>query len=270
MQNSTIEWTDNTFNPWEGCTKVAPECANCYAAARNRHWGGGKNWGPGAPRRHTSAANWELPAKWNLKAMSAGRRQRVFCASLADFFDHEVDKLGWRDDVWQIIRETPYLDWLILTKRPELIADRLPLDWGMGYSNVWLGTTVGCQDSLFRLKALLHVPASIHFLSAEPLLEYVDVKPTVRESPFNLDWMIMGGESGSGARVCEIGWIQQMLADCDLMSIKPFVKQLGRSPSLQGKVLNLKDKKGGNIREWPSLGRGVRQFPSLNKERPSQ
>jgi protein gp37 len=120
--NSKIEWTDHTFNPWEGCQKVGPGCDNCYAEARNARFGGGQavNWGPGAPRRRTSIANWQKPLAWN-RAHAAflaehGRRQRVFCASLADVFDNAVDP-AWRADLFQLIEATPELDWLLLTKR---------------------------------------------------------------------------------------------------------------------------------------------------------
>ena len=117
-ENSKIEWTDHTFNPWEGCQKVGPGCDHCYAETRNARFAGGiaVNWGPGAPRRRTSAANWQQPLRWdkNHEAFFAqhGRRQRVFCASLADVFDNAVDP-QWRQDLFALIQRTPNLDWLL-------------------------------------------------------------------------------------------------------------------------------------------------------------
>lgn len=148
--NSHIEWTDHTFNPWEGCTKWSPGCKNCYAETRNKRFAGGKNWGKGAPRRRTSAANWKQPLRWNRDA-GTGRflecpkcglrgnpptvcptagcstfasemdtaRPRVFCASLADWLDDEVP-VEWLADLLSLIHATPNLDWLLLSKRPEL------------------------------------------------------------------------------------------------------------------------------------------------------
>ncbi len=154
MKDSKIEWTDHTFNPWEGCTEVSPGCVNCYAAARNRRFGGGiaHNWGKGAPRRRTSADNWKLPLKWNLEAdsfrecLQCGRRAsmadvchqcgktwpsetiaarpRVFCASLADWLDDEVP-IEWLSDLLALIHSTPNLDWLLLTKRPQNFSPRI-------------------------------------------------------------------------------------------------------------------------------------------------
>lgn len=157
-ENSAIEWTDNTFNPWEGCTKVSPGCAHCYAETRNARWNGGTapNWGKGKPRRRTSDSNWKQPLKWNRDVLLAKNqpcgcivctcedeiqcqgcgashcgkhpvgkipspkfiRPRVFCASLADWLDDEVP-IKWQNDLLRLIESTPNLDWLMLSKRPE-------------------------------------------------------------------------------------------------------------------------------------------------------
>ena len=110
-ENSKIEWTHHTFNPWEGCQKVGPGCDHCYAEARDQRFTGGAHWGPGAPRRRTSPANWRKPLAWDRAAAAAGERHRVFCASLADVFDNAVDP-AWRDDLWRLIEATPNLDWI--------------------------------------------------------------------------------------------------------------------------------------------------------------
>lgn len=184
-ENSKIEWTDHTFNPWEGCQKVGPGCDHCYAETRNARFGGGVavNWGPGAPRRRTSKANWMKPIRWNdgHDAFFAehGRRQRVFCASLADVFDNAVDP-QWRDDLWELIWLTPNLDWLLLTKRIGNVLGMLPEEWGNAmhpeWPNVWIGATVVNQEEADRdIPKLLEVPAAVRFLSIEPMLGPINI-----------------------------------------------------------------------------------------------
>lgn len=199
MKHSSIEWTDHTFNPWEGCTKVSPGCANCYAEARNRRFAGGANWGPGAPRRRTSEANWRQPLRWNdqplqLDEKNGHRHARVFCASLADWLDEEVP-IEWFCDLLALINETDNLDWLLLTKRPENFEKRIAAVLALGIReagpawyvaqcwscevpppNVWLGTTVEDQARADeRIPHLLRIPARVRFLSCEPLLGPVDL-----------------------------------------------------------------------------------------------
>lgn len=187
-KNTKIEWCDHTFNPWEGCQKAGPGCDHCYAEARNARFAGGQaiNFGPGAPRRRTSEANWRLPVKWNAEAERLGIRYRVFCASLADVFDNEVDP-QWRADLFDLIAKTPNLDWLLLTKRignaKTMMADALHLQpeanrdgmiWPL--PNVWIGATIVNQEEADRdIPKLLQVPAAKRFLSMEPLLGPVDL-----------------------------------------------------------------------------------------------
>lgn len=182
VENTKIEWAHHTFNPWEGCTKVGPGCDHCYAERRNNRFHGG-NWGPGAPRRRTSPANWGKPHRWNRQAAELGKRYRVFCASLADVFDNEVDP-AWRADLFQLIRETPHLDWLLLTKRIGNVAGMLPADWGNGWPNVWLGATVVNQNEADRdIPKLLATPATLRWLSMEPLLGPVNLGPWLDRCP---------------------------------------------------------------------------------------
>ena len=189
--DSKIEWTDHTFNPWIGCTKVSTAatggggCDNCYAEmstpARVLRSQGAETWGTAAPRIRTSAANWKMPLRWDAQhdAFFAqhGRRQRVFCASLADVFDNAVDP-QWRADLFDFIYATPHLDWLLLTKRIGNVA-RMVVDRGMPGrlpSNVWLGATIVNQAEADRdIPKLLAVPARVHFLSLEPLLGPVNL-----------------------------------------------------------------------------------------------
>ncbi|MDR5813369.1 phage Gp37/Gp68 family protein [Caballeronia sp. LZ033] len=197
---SKIEWTDHTFNPWEGCQRVGPGCDHCYAETRNARFAGGTaiNWGPGAPRRRTSPANWRKPLQWNRDGTFYalhGRRQRVFCASLADVFDNAVDP-RWRLDLFDLIDATPNLDWLLLTKRignvavmlEDVAARQFDLDRlhaPRARDNVWLGATVVNQAEADRdIPKLLAVPARVRFLSMEPLLGPVDLRfPTKTWAP---------------------------------------------------------------------------------------
>jgi protein gp37 len=185
-ENSKIEWTDHTFNPWEGCQKVGPGCDHCYAETRNARFGGGQavNWGPGAPRRRTSPATWAMPRRWNAQAdafmAQHGRRQRVFCASLADVFDNAVDP-QWRADLFTLIHQTPNLDWLLLTKRisnvPAMAMAMVAIIPGWLPDNVWLGATTTSQVEANRdIPKLLAVPARVRFLSIEPLLGPVNLE----------------------------------------------------------------------------------------------
>lgn len=251
-ENTNIEWAHHTFNPWEGCTKVSPGCDHCYAETRNKRFHGG-NWGPGAPRRRTSPANWAKPRRWNTQAAEKGVRYRVFCASLADVFDNEVPA-QWRADLFKLISETPHLDWLLLTKRIGNVADMLPSDWGNGWPNVWLGATVVNQQEADRdIPKLLATPAKLHWLSMEPLLGPVELKfigcphcgqsendwapnfticracGTEVESPpsSRIDWVIAGGESGANARPMHPDWARSLRIQCEL-TVTPFLfKQWG-------------------------------------------
>jgi protein gp37 len=240
-ENSKIEWTDHTFNPWEGCQKVGPGCDHCYAETRNVRFAGGVaiNWGPGAPRRRTSAANWRKPLQWNRDGTFYalhGRRQRVFCASLADVFDNAVDLL-WRRDLFRLIADTPNLDWLLLTKRisnvPTMLrhigVERLP-------DNVWLGATIVDQAEADRdIPKLLAVPARVRFLSMEPLLGPVSFEGMFAGSDWRdhtnaleeLDWVIVGGESGRDARPMQLAWARSLRDQCAAVGVPFLFKQWG-------------------------------------------
>lgn len=224
-ENSNIEWCDHTFNPWIGCTKVSPGCAHCYAEAQMDKRLGKVHWGKGQPRQRTSAANWKLPLKWNTAVQLAlaewesryrtsgyqepkPRRPRVFCASLADILDPEVPA-KWLADLLDLIHCTPNLDWLLLTKRPDLWRARMHAVECLGDgnfdaallankwidatdfvpANVWIGTTVEDQQQADeRIPALLNIPARVRFLSCEPLLGPVDLENVVDRSGVGEHW----------------------------------------------------------------------------------
>lgn len=217
-ENSDIQWTDATFNPWIGCTKVGPACDNCYAMVMMDRRYGRVKWGPGQPRVRTSCANWRKPLAWNRKAERAGKRMKVFCASLADVFDSEVDD-SWRSDLWRLIEQTPSLDWLLLTKRTASVAGMVP--WGGQWpDNVWIGTSVENQKyANLRLPILSALPAKVRFISAEPLLSDFSL------DGHNVDWVIVGGESGKGWRPLNLDHARSLRDQCQERGIPFFFKQ---------------------------------------------
>lgn len=247
-ENSSIEWTHHTFNPWIGCQVVSPACDNCYAEAQNRfrNWNP-QGWGPHAARKRTSASYWRQPLKWNREAEAAGERRRVFCASLADVFDnHRSIDPAWRNDLWKLIAATPHLDWLLLTKRPQNIFKMLPDRWHGGWNNVWLGTTVeNQQEANRRIPKLLSVPAKIRFLSCEPVLEPVDLGFVKDRNGWrdvlhgwrncdayvgaddSVNWVICGGESGPNARPMHPDWARDLRDQCAAAGVPFLFKQWG-------------------------------------------
>lgn len=220
-ETSGISWTDATMNPWIGCSKVSPACDRCYAARDNerRKWVPG--WGAGVPRRRTSAEYWKQPARWNRKAAATGIPLRVFCASLADVFDNEVPQ-EWRNDLFKVWKETPHLRWIVLTKRIGNAAKMLPPDWAqgtarghiLGYPNVGLMSTLENQEVWDRdFPKLMRTPAAWHGVSAEPLLGSINMLPLVARYG-RPDWMITGGESGSGFRSLDMGAVRSIRDQC--------------------------------------------------------
>ena len=250
-ENTKIEWADHTFNPWIGCTKVGPGCDHCYAERQDRHrkWTPA-GWGDGAPRHRTSEANWEKPLRWDRDAERLGIRYRVFCASLADVFDNKVDP-DWRADLFRLISQTPHLDWLLLTKRisnAKSMIDRAMTDGHLRtagaapwpWPNVWLGATIVNQEEADRdIQKLLKIPATVHFLSMEPLLGPVDLAFTdysdgmIVEKMHDIDWVIVGGESGPHAREMRPNWARSIRDQCRQYSVPFLFKQWGEyAPSV--------------------------------------
>ncbi len=224
-ENSGIEWTDHTFNPWIGCTNISPGCDHCYAEAIALRFGHAQ-WG-NHPRNRTSEANWRKPYQWNAKRrefkIRHGRRQRVFCASMADVFDNQVSN-EWRRDLFELIRACKGLEWLLLTKRPQNIRKMLPPDWKDGYRNVWLGVTGENQEWFdHRWSILQRIPAVVRFISYEPAIGPLRLP---RHGLFP-DWLISGGESGPGARPLDPKWVRDVIADCRRREIAAFHKQWG-------------------------------------------
>lgn len=250
--NSNIEWTHHTFNPWWGCVKVSPGCAHCYAETFSKRYGHNV-WGVDAERRFFGDKHWNEPVKWNREAEKAGERRRVFCASMADVFEDRDDLVAPRIRLMSLIDDTPWLDWLLLTKRPENVKPFLNdiLDDFAFPSNVWLGTTVENQEQAEkRIPELLKVPAAVRFLSCEPLLGPVDLRQVKRIdrdgwhyfddvlTGFNatrqggyygnrVDWVIAGGESGPGARPMQLDWVRSLRDQCQDAGTAFHFKQWG-------------------------------------------
>ena len=237
--NTKIEWATHTFNPWIGCTRVSPACDNCYAASMMDDRLGRAKWGPGEPRSRTSTGNWKQPYKWDRQAKGAADRPGVFCASLADVFDIEVPD-AWRSDLFKTIANTPSLDWLLLSKRPD-VARRFFRSAAIHWPNIWLGTTVENQRvASSRIQSLWETPhVAIRFLSMEPLLEPVDLRayldPDLRAGI--IDWVIVGGESGRNARPMSPEWAESLRDQCAEFGVKFFMKQMSGTTAAERKAI---------------------------------
>jgi protein gp37 len=243
-ETTGISWTDHTFNPWWGCFKVSPGCANCYAETFSNRYGHDV-WGPPktTSRRLFGTAHWNEPLKWNEAAKRDERQHRVFCASMADVFEDHPLVASERNRLWMLIERTNSLDWLLLTKRPENVLRMSP--WhhnpdGLIWPTVWLGTSVEDQQRADeRIPALLEPehPVAVRFLSCEPLLGPVDLTPWLD----GLDWVIVGGESGPGHRAMNPDWARSLRDQCVGAGVAFFFKQdsgprSGMRPELDGQT----------------------------------
>jgi protein gp37 len=216
---SAISWTDATFNPWIGCTKVSPGCDHCYAARDNerRKWVSG--WG--AERKRTKT--WGDPVRWNKKAALTGYKPRVFCASLADVFDNQVPD-EWRADLWQLLRDTPNLRWILLTKRIGNVERMVPSDWP--FSHVGIMATMVNQEEYDRDRLKLSaVPAPWRGISAEPLLGRIILDH--KDAAENLHWVITGGESGPNHRSLDMDSVRYLRDQCKTLGVAFHHKQNG-------------------------------------------
>lgn len=285
---TAISWCDSTFNPWIGCTKVSPACDHCYAERLMDSRLGRVKWGHDQLRVRTSAAAWKQPIKWNARRFMqcedcgwrgeastpmigcgacgsielSDTRRRVFCASLADVFDNEVNP-SWRDELVGLIVDTPHLDWLLLTKRIGNVDKMLKAEAWRHLPNVWLGATVCNQEEADRdIPKLLAVPARVRFLSIEPMLGPVDLTSVpardtcaseccgnwrldalkgasycgdterdphdeVDEAESRVDWVICGGESGPQARPMHPDWVRSLRDQCFDAGVPFHFKQWG-------------------------------------------
>lgn len=220
-----IQWTDHTFSPWWGCSRVSDACKHCYAADLARRfklpiWGGEES-----SRKMQSDRYWRDPIAWNRRAAKIGRRERVFCASMSDVFEDRRDLDASRERLWKLIEETPALNWLLLTKRPQHAKAMAP--WkGPWPRNIWLGTTTENQACVNeRIPFLLENDVAVRFISCEPLLEAIDLGPWLGRD--RVTWAIVGGESGKGARPMPNDWARSVRDQCQKAGVAYFYKQTG-------------------------------------------
>lgn len=211
-ETTKIEWTDATWNPWQGCRKVSQGCKNCYMYRDKTRYG-----------QDPSVVVRSAPATFRgpLSTKKYPPGALVFTCSWSDWFIEEAD--AWRDEAWAIVRARPDLTFQILTKRSDRIDAHLPEDWGMGYPNVWLGVSVEDRKALPRVDDLVRIPAVVRFLSVEPLLEAVDVSPYLG----GVHWVIVGGESGPDARPMHPQWARDIRDQCDRAGVPLLFKQWG-------------------------------------------
>lgn len=202
---SGIEWTEATWNPWHGCEKVSPGCAHCYMFREKRRYG----QDPSIVVK--SRTTFDAPIRWRAPRM-------IFTCSWSDYFIEEAD--DWRHDAWEVIRATPRHTYQVLTKRPERILSHIPNHWPL--KNVWLGVSVENPRFYGRIAQLIRIPASIRFLSLEPLLAPMSSIPLD-----GISWVIVGGESGPNCRPMQAEWVREIRDQCAHAQIPFFFKQWG-------------------------------------------
>ena len=264
MAESPIEWVRRpradgslmpgyTFNPWWGCVEVSPACDDCYARAMASRFGWNV-WGVDEPRRFFGAAHWQAPLAWDRGARELGEQHLVFCASMADVFERRADLRRERARLWELIRGTPSLVWLLLSKRKPL-----PPPGGAWPSNVWLGVTVESAAELWRVKAALRFDAARHFVSHEPSVGDVDLSPYLGAERGRVQWVILGTESGAGrrSRVLPLDRARRMVDQARAAGAAAFVKQLDAgllSLGPRGRAVKTLDllPLGLRVREWPT------------------
>lgn len=221
-ESSAISWTKSTFNPWVGCQKVSPACDHCYAESWAKRSGLVK-WG-NEPRRRTSVSKWAEPMKWNAEAWRKAEFWPVFCGSLCDVGEDNAELVSWRADLIALVERCQSLTWQFLTKRPQNYRRLFPEGWFARNPHVWAGTTVESVKYLNRIDDLKGCGASVKFLSVEPLLGPM---PGIGEYLDGIDQVIVGGESGPGARPMEIDWARDIRWQCADHEVRFFMKQMG-------------------------------------------
>jgi protein gp37 len=271
-ETTAISWCDATFNPVWGCQRVSEGCGSstgggCYAEAFAKRVGHGKRlptiWGPAGTteRRTFGDDHWREPLRWDRHAARDGVRRRVFVGSMCDWAEDHPTVEAELPKLWQLVERCPSLDFLLLTKRPENIRDRLPPSWlRHPRPNVWLGTTCETQARLdARAPILLDVPAVVHFFSCEPLLESLDLRG------FRPAWCLIGGESGPRARFFASTWARSLIEQCRHAGIRPFMKQMGSAWAQRDEFWRVagvrRHPHGADPSEWPS-DLQVQEFPS--------
>lgn len=219
-KRTEIIWTESTWNPWQGCTRVSPGCDHCYMYTAKRRYG----QEPSVVVR-SARPTFRNPMRWR-------DPRKVFTCSWSDFFHQGAD--GWRSEAWDIIRATSRHTYQVLSKRPERIARCLPPDWYAGWPHVWLGVTVENADYVGRIDILRQLPAKVRFLSIEPMLG-----PIPNLDLTGIHWVIVGGESGPHFRPCDPAWVRDICDQCVASGVPFFFKQLGGlTPKAGGRALD--------------------------------
>lgn len=245
MAATAISWTDYTFNPWVGCTKISAGCAHCYAETFAKNKMGLSVWGTEAPRHVTKTPWLEILKQNKLErqgVLGPGQPRLVFLGSLMDWAEDREDLIEPRRRMWDVVRQCDRLHFQMLTKRPENIGQFLPEDWGHGYSNVWLGTSIEDMRVAWRADELRRIPAIVRFISYEPAL-----------GPLNgldlrgIDWVIYGGESGPGYRPEDKNWARSMRDKCREDGVAFFHKQSAAGRTESGVKLD-----GELVRNFPA------------------
>lgn len=264
QKENGIGWCDYTFNPWIGCTKVSPACDNCYAESIAKRFFKDAKWG-NHPRKLTSESNWQKPLLWNKRAATRFNawekfketqgmtdaqlleqgfikpvQPKVFCGSMCDVFDNRVNPLD-QLDLLNLVSETKNIDWLLLTKRiSNAHAFMSTLDKFEGTNNVWLGITVCNQKEADRdIPKLLQIPVEKRFLSIEPMLGRIDLSKWIDQ----LDWVIVGGETGRNARPMHPEWARSIRDQCQSANVPFYFKQMTKKAPIPENLM---------IREFPT------------------
>jgi protein gp37 len=229
-ETTSISWTDATFNPWWGCTKVSPGCDHCYAETFDKRVGG-DHWGAGKPRRTLSDNYWREPLKWNAKAANDGVMRKVFCASMADIFDEEAPE-GQLSRLWELMDKTQNLIWQLLTKRPNGYLSKLPARFADS-PRVWKGVTTEDQERYMLRWPLMQRLSGICWISYEPAIGPLQL--TALKPPYPR-WVVFGGESGHWYRRAEVVWAEGVLAECRQWGSAFFAKQMSALTPSTGKA----------------------------------
>lgn len=264
-KTTNIEWATAIWNPHDGCFKVSKGCKFCYMFRHKNRF----HEDPTAVKK-APPDRFNMPLKWK-------KPEVIFTCSMSDFFIKEADE--WRPEIWKIIKDTPHHTYLILTKRIDRVLSQLPPDWGKGYPNVWMGVSVESQKTAeSRIPKLFEIPAKVRFLSVEPILEQIDLKPFLNvfvPEPLNtwvfpIHWVIVGGETGNDNgeyiyRPSKVEWYREIVAACAEFEVPVFVKQLGTALYRE---LKLADRSGADF-EDPNFPAQLkkREFPAI-LERP--
>jgi len=269
-KNSDIGWTHHTANPWWGCTKVSPACDHCYANTFSDRlseslFGERVVWGPGGHQVHKMDDVERDARKWDTAARKAGEHHRVFCGSMCDWSEGRADQVASLERLFPLISRTSNLNWLLLTKRPNIGKRLLAAAYGENISqNIWVGTTIENQEwADKRIPHLLEINAAVRFVSVEPQLGPVDLSAHLGQGRGKVNWVICGGESGAGARGYTemLGWYRSLRDQCVAAGVPFFFKQWGRFLQRGEQLFKLRGKNPDNVlddQKWEQYPDDVR------------